>query len=106
MTAASAGIDRDVLHPAGAGSGDGTGGRGIGQRPGAAEARHLCAPDMDKLTVISGCLFLAADIFAIASIANPDWISTGDSAGTFLVDWDTTLRVFRCGRREREREGS
>lgn len=58
---------------------------------------------MDKLTVISGCLFLAADIFAIASIANPDWISTGDSAGTFLVDWDTTLRVFRCGRRERER---
>ena len=38
---------------------------------------------MDKLTVISGCLFLAADIFAIASIANPDWISTGDSAGRF-----------------------
>ena len=40
---------------------------------------------MDKLTVISGCLFLAADIFAIASIANPDWISTGDSAGRLLV---------------------
>lgn len=40
---------------------------------------------MDKLTVISGCLFLAADIFAIASIANPDWISTGDSAGKLLL---------------------
>lgn len=40
---------------------------------------------MDKLTVISGCLFLAADIFAIASIANPDWISTGDSAGRLLL---------------------
>ncbi|XP_037836912.1 uncharacterized protein C16orf52 homolog A isoform X2 [Kryptolebias marmoratus] len=37
-------------------------------------------PDMDKLTVISGCLFLAADIFAVASIANPDWISTGEPA--------------------------
>ncbi|XP_051969092.1 modulator of smoothened protein isoform X2 [Xyrauchen texanus] len=32
---------------------------------------------MDKLTIISGCLFLAADIFAIASVANPDWINTG-----------------------------
>nr|XP_040031751.1 uncharacterized protein C16orf52 homolog B-like [Gasterosteus aculeatus aculeatus] len=41
--------------------------------------------DMDKLTVISGCLFLAADIFAIASIANPDWISTGGSAGSLTV---------------------
>lgn len=36
---------------------------------------------MDKLAIISGCLFLAADIFAIASIANPDWINTGESAG-------------------------
>ncbi|CAB1338323.1 unnamed protein product [Coregonus sp. 'balchen'] len=40
---------------------------------------------MDKLTVISGCLFLAADIFAIASIANPDWINTGDAAGSLTV---------------------
>lgn len=37
--------------------------------------------EMDKLTIISGCLFLAADIFAIASVANPDWINTGESAG-------------------------
>ncbi|AWP17446.1 Hypothetical protein SMAX5B_020411 [Scophthalmus maximus] len=40
---------------------------------------------MDKLTVISGCLFLAADIFAIASIVNPDWINTGESAGSLTV---------------------
>ncbi|KAI9518550.1 uncharacterized protein C16orf52 homolog B-like isoform X1 [Gymnodraco acuticeps] len=40
---------------------------------------------MDKLTVISGCLFLTADIFAIASIANPDWISTGGASGTLTV---------------------
>ncbi|KAG7274380.1 hypothetical protein CRUP_002822 [Coryphaenoides rupestris] len=40
---------------------------------------------MDKLTIISGCLFLAADIFAIASIANPDWINTGESAGALTV---------------------
>lgn len=29
---------------------------------------------MDKLTVISGTLFLAADMFAIVSLAMPDWI--------------------------------
>ncbi|XP_053451669.1 uncharacterized protein C16orf52 homolog B-like [Nycticebus coucang] len=40
---------------------------------------------MDKLTIISGCLFLAAAIFAIASIANPDWINTGESAGALTV---------------------
>lgn len=40
---------------------------------------------MDKLTIISGCLFLAADIFAIASIANPDWINTGESAGNWGI---------------------
>ena len=31
---------------------------------------------MDKLTVVSGALFLAADIFAVASLAMPDWIVT------------------------------
>lgn len=31
---------------------------------------------MDKLTVISGTLFLAADMFAIVSLAMPDWIVT------------------------------
>jgi len=31
---------------------------------------------MDKLTVISGFLFFLADVFAIASLANPEWIVT------------------------------
>lgn len=31
---------------------------------------------MDKLTVISGTLFFAADMFAIVSLAMPDWIIT------------------------------
>lgn len=31
---------------------------------------------MDKLTVISGTLFLLADVFAIISLAMPDWIIT------------------------------
>ena len=29
---------------------------------------------MDRLTVVSGLLFLAADIFALVSLAMPDWI--------------------------------
>ncbi|XP_028332475.1 uncharacterized protein C16orf52 homolog B-like [Gouania willdenowi] len=41
--------------------------------------------DMDKLTIISACLFLAADIFAMASIANPDWINTGEPAGSLTL---------------------
>lgn len=31
---------------------------------------------MDKLTIVFGALFLAADIFAVASLAMPDWIVT------------------------------
>lgn len=31
---------------------------------------------MDKLTLISGTLFMAADVFAIVSLAMPDWITT------------------------------
>lgn len=50
-------------------------------RPGPAAGAGRRPEEMDKLTVISGCLFLAADIFAIASLANPDWINTGESAG-------------------------
>lgn len=38
--------------------------------------------EMDKLTVISGTLFIAADIFAIISLAMPDWIIT-DVGGKF-----------------------
>ena len=29
---------------------------------------------MDKLTVISGALFVAADVFAVVSLVMPDWI--------------------------------
>lgn len=29
---------------------------------------------MDKLTAVSGILFLIADVFAIASLAHPEWI--------------------------------
>ncbi|XP_011498863.1 PREDICTED: uncharacterized protein C16orf52 homolog A isoform X1 [Ceratosolen solmsi marchali] len=39
---------------------------------------------MDKLTVISGTLFLAADIFAIISLAMPDWIITDVGGDTRL----------------------
>lgn len=41
---------------------------------------------MDKLTVISGTLFLAADMFAIVSLAMPDWIISdvgGESIAKF-----------------------
>ncbi|XP_046345101.1 uncharacterized protein C16orf52 homolog A-like [Haliotis cracherodii] len=31
---------------------------------------------MDKLTALSGILFFTADVFAIGSLANPDWIVT------------------------------
>lgn len=31
---------------------------------------------MDRLTIISGTLFLAADMFAIVSLVMPDWIIT------------------------------
>ena len=51
---------------------------------------------MDKLTIISGCLFLAADIFAIASIVNPDWINTGESSGK--LGEDTSLNTLDFGR--------
>lgn len=38
---------------------------------------------MDKLTLISGTLFIAADIFAIVSLAMPDWIIT-DVGGEYF----------------------
>lgn len=42
---------------------------------------------MDKLTIISGTLFLAADVFAIVSLAMPDWIITdvGGNAYQFSI---------------------
>ncbi|RZC35742.1 C16orf52 -like A [Asbolus verrucosus] len=45
---------------------------------------------MDKLTLISGTLFMAADIFAIVSLAMPDWIIT-DVGGKYR---DTRLGLM------------
>ncbi|XP_078474770.1 uncharacterized protein C16orf52 homolog B-like isoform X1 [Lampetra planeri] len=33
---------------------------------------------MDRLTVAAGLLFLVADVFAVASLLNPDWIRTAE----------------------------
>lgn len=38
--------------------------------------------EMDKLTLISGTLFMAADVFAIVSLAMPDWIITDVGGNT------------------------
>lgn len=57
---------------------------------------------MDKLTIISGALFLAADIFAVVSLAMPDWIVSdigGESVtniGHYLVNITLQLFGFIC----------
>lgn len=47
---------------------------------------------MDKLTIISGILFLLADISAIISIAMPDWIITdvGGNCGDYNLFFFTS----------------
>lgn len=48
---------------------------------------------MDKLTLISGTLFMAADVFAIVSLAMPDWIITdvgGNNRLPFLLIYNVT----------------
>lgn len=48
---------------------------------------------MDKLTLISGTLFMAADVFAIVSLAMPDWIITDVGGNTeFCIQIATTNR--------------
>jgi hypothetical protein len=47
---------------------------------------------MDKLTLISGTLFMAADVFAIVSLAMPDWIIT-DVGGTYSCN---RIHKIRC----------
>lgn len=51
---------------------------------------------MDKLTVISGTLFMAADVFAIVSLAMPDWIIT-DVGGTYYYCniYENTILYFQ-----------
>ena len=40
---------------------------------------------MDKLTAISGALFLAADVFAVVSLAMPDWIVSEVGGKSFIL---------------------
>ncbi|XP_049859602.1 uncharacterized protein C16orf52 homolog B isoform X4 [Schistocerca gregaria] len=49
---------------------------------------------MDKLTLISGTLFLAADIFAIVSLAMPDWITTEVGGDTRLGLMWTCMTLY------------
>lgn len=44
---------------------------------------------MDRLTTISASFFMAADIFAIVSLATPDWIVT-DVGGKFVLNWPSS----------------
>lgn len=48
---------------------------------------------MDKLSVISGLLFLAADIFAIASLCMPNWI-VSISSGKSNYEQTKTLWIY------------
>ena len=50
---------------------------------------------MDKLTLISGTLFLVADMFALTSLVLPDWIVTevgGDTRLGLMVTCVTSHR--------------
>lgn len=50
---------------------------------------------MDRLTLISSSLFLAADMFAIVSLAMPDWIIT-DVGGKQMFLFFTPLEFQQC----------
>lgn len=49
---------------------------------------------MDKLSIISGALFLAADIFAIASLCMPNWIVSISSGNTYIGLLQTCLTIY------------
>lgn len=51
------------------------------------EELFLWLSTMDKLTIISGTLFMAADIFAIVSLAMPDWIITDVGGWLIYLFW-------------------
>ena len=57
---------------------------------------------MDKLSLISGALFLAADIFAVAALAMPDWIVTevgGDTRLGLMQVVSLTIKLKLTSRR-------
>ncbi|XP_076339252.1 uncharacterized protein C16orf52 homolog A-like isoform X2 [Tachypleus tridentatus] len=49
---------------------------------------------MDKLTVISGALFLSADIFAVVSLILPDWIVTEVGGDTRIGLVQTCMTIY------------
>lgn len=49
---------------------------------------------MDRLTIISGALFLAADVFAIISLTLPDWIVSDVGGNTRLGLLRTCMTIY------------
>jgi small-conductance mechanosensitive channel len=49
---------------------------------------------MEKLIVISGILFFLADIFAVASLANPEWVISDDSSNFRIGLTSQCLTIF------------
>lgn len=49
---------------------------------------------MDILNIISGALFVAADIFAVASLAMPEWIKSSVGGETHIGLLKTCLTIY------------
>lgn len=49
---------------------------------------------MDKLSIISGALFFAADLFAIASLAMPKWIISKVGGETSIGLLQTCVKIY------------
>ncbi|CAM9320282.1 modulator of smoothened protein [Lethenteron reissneri] len=50
---------------------------------------------MDRLTAVAGCLFVAADVFAVVSLVNPDWINTGTTPDAFTIGLARQCQTIR-----------
>lgn len=50
---------------------------------------------MDKLTTISATLFMAADVFAIVSLALPDWIITEEAGNNWKKKTTTFIHGYQ-----------
>ncbi|XP_072029986.1 uncharacterized protein C16orf52 homolog A-like [Amphiura filiformis] len=49
---------------------------------------------MDVLILISGILFFAADVFAVASLANPEWVVSDDASSLKIGLTSQCLTIF------------
>ncbi|ESO84077.1 hypothetical protein LOTGIDRAFT_211017 [Lottia gigantea] len=49
---------------------------------------------MDKLSIISGALFFAADIFAVISLAMPNWIISEVGGNVYIGLLQTCLTIY------------